>query len=99
MTVKVVIRRRFKDGNLEQASSMLIQARQNAMDVKGYIASETLCGCEDPNEILVLSMWEKKEDWDRYVQSDVRKGLELSFSEVMEGPSQSIAYELGMQAR
>ncbi len=99
MTVKVVIRRRFKDGSLEKASSMLIQARQNAMEATGYISSETLRGCEDANEILVLSMWQKKEDWDRHVQSDVRKGLEQSFSEIMEGPSQSIAYELGMQTK
>ncbi|MCG8634962.1 MAG: antibiotic biosynthesis monooxygenase [Desulfobacterales bacterium] len=99
MTVKVIIRRRFKDGNLDKASTMLIQARQNAMDAQGYIASETLRGCEDPNEILVLSMWQKKEDWDRYANSDVRMGLEQSFSEIMEGPSQSIAYELGMQKK
>ena len=98
MTVKVVIRRRFKDGTLEQASSMLIQARQNAMKATGYISSETLRGCEDTNEILVLSMWQNKEDWDRFVQSDVRQGLEQSFSEIMESPSQSIAYELGMKA-
>jgi heme-degrading monooxygenase HmoA len=76
---------------------MLIQARQNAMEENGYISSETLRGCEDSNEILVLSMWRKQEDWRRYESSAVRQDLENRFSEIMEGPSQSIAYTLGMQ--
>lgn len=97
MTIKVIIRRRFKEGSLTEASHMLVQARQNAMKESGYIASETLKGCDDPNEILVLSMWRRISDWQRYESSPVRQELEDKFSEIMDGPSQSVAYELGLQ--
>ena len=97
MTVRVVIRRRFKSGNVSQASSMLVQARKNAMAHDGYISSESLSGCQDPNEILVLSTWRHLEDWQTYEASQARQDLENQFAEMMEGPSQSIAYQLGLQ--
>lgn len=98
MTIKVIIRRKFKEGHLKEANSMLIKARHNAMQTPGYLSSETLSGCDDPNEILVLSMWRKKEDWDQYESSSVRQGLEQQFAEVMDGPSQAIAYVMGLSS-
>ncbi len=97
MTIKVIIRRKIKEGSLGQAARLLIQARQNAMTETGYISSETLSGCVDPNEILVLAMWQRKEDWNRYREGDLRRELEARFAEITEGPSQTIAYELGIQ--
>ena len=97
MTIKVIIRRKIKEGCLRQASHLLIQARQNAMTQTGYISSETLSGCVDPNEILVLAMWRTKEDWDRYREGDLRRELEARFAEITDGPSQVIPYELGLQ--
>ena len=98
MTVKIFIKRTLKDDNLQKASEMLIQARTNAMDKQGYISSETLRGCDNPNEIVVVSMWEKKEDWFRYTNNTSRKELEEKFSELLEGPTVYAAYNLGLYA-
>jgi len=98
MAVKIFIKRSLKDGNLQKVSEMLIQARSNAMGEQGYISSETLRGCDDPNEIVVVSMWEKKEDWDRYKDNASRKELEAKFSELLDGSTVYAAYNLGLYA-
>ena len=98
MTVKIFIKRTLKDGNFQKASKMLIQARTNAMREQGYISSETLRGCDNTNEIVVVSIWEKKEDWDRYINNTSRKELEAKFSKLLEGPAVYAAYNLGLYA-
>lgn len=98
MAVKIIIRRRLKEGNLNKASEMLILARTNAMEEQGYISSETLRGCEDPNEIVVISMWEKKEDWDRYQEKASRREIEVEFEKLLDGPAVYDGYNLGLYA-
>jgi len=95
MAVKVIIKRIFRDGALREAHKMLIQARQNAMQEEGYISSETLSNCDNPNEIIVLSMWHSRKDWDRYEFSPARRELESRMSEMIEGKTETTAYEMG----
>ncbi len=96
MPVKVVIKRRFKDLDLKKISQMLVQARTNAMNEPGYISSETLQGCENPNEITVLSMWEEKSDWDNFKGCNARKALEAGFAEMLESPTEAVVYRMGL---
>ncbi len=98
MTVKILIKRLLKGDNLHKAAEMLIQARTNAMGAEGYISSETLRGCDNPNEIVVVSMWETKEDWERYRDNPARIKLEEEFSELLESPAAHSAYNLGLYA-
>jgi len=42
MAVKVLIKRKVKDGKLNEVSKLLIKARYNAIGQQGYISSETL---------------------------------------------------------
>jgi hypothetical protein len=60
MTVKILIARKFKNANSKNVSEVIAKSRENAMRENGYISSETLCSCDDPNLILVLSMWKKR---------------------------------------
>jgi quinol monooxygenase YgiN len=96
MTVKIFIKRKLKEGNFSRVSEMLIKARTNALGNKGYISSETLRGCDNSNEILVVAMWEEKEDWDRYKDSASRRALEAKFTELLDGPTVYAAYTLGL---
>ena len=98
MAIKVIIKRKFKDGNLKEAAKMLIQARNNAMHQDGYISSETLTNCDDPNELVVLSMWETRQDWWRYKDSAARRELENMFEELIEDKTRTISYDLGMKS-
>jgi len=96
MTVKILIKRKFKEEAMKDASTMLIKARTNAMGKQGYISSETLKNCDKPNEILVLSMWQTKADWDAYQDDPARKALEKEFEGFFESPTEYSSFKLGL---
>lgn len=96
MAVKILIKRKFQVANVKNVSSVIIESRKNAMGSKGYISSETLCSCDDPNLILVLSTWETKEDWDNYRNSPVRKKTEEKYAGLFERPTEYEYFNLGL---
>lgn len=97
MAVKVLIKRKIKDGKVNDASKLLIKARYNAMGQKGYISSETLSGCDDPNYLLVISMWQRIEDWDQWKNDDLREENEAAFEALLDRPTEYETYNLGLQ--
>ncbi len=96
MTVKILIKRKFKNANPKNVSAVIGKSRGNAMRAKGYISSETMCSCDDPNLILVLSMWKKKKDWDYYKNSSVRMETEKKFAALLARPTEYSSYDLGL---
>lgn len=96
MAVKVLIKRKIKKGKLNDASKLLIKARYNAMGQPGYIASETLSGCGDSNNVLVISMWQRIEDWDQWKNDGLREENETAFEAFLEGPTEYETYNLGL---
>ena len=97
MAIKVLIKRKIKDGKLNEASKLLIKARYNAMGQPGYISSETLSGCDDRNNVMVVSMWQKIEDWNQWQKSEVRAENESQFEPLLDGPVEYETYNLGLQ--
>jgi len=75
---------------------MLIKARTNAMGNTGYISTETLVNHDDPRSVLIISMWQSKEDWDRYQDSDTRKVHEDKYATMFEGPTEYEMFKMGM---
>jgi heme-degrading monooxygenase HmoA len=96
MAVKVLIKRKIKDGKLNEASKLLVKARYAAMGQQGYISSETLTDCDDPNKVVVISMWQKIENWNQWKKSDTRSETEIGFESVLDGPTEYEAYNLGL---
>jgi len=96
LTVKILIKRKFKNANSKNVSAVIGKSRENAMRENGYISSETLCSSDDPNLILVLSMWKKKEDWDYYKNSSLRKETEKKFAPLLARPTEYSSYDLGL---
>jgi quinol monooxygenase YgiN len=96
MTVKILIKRKFKNANSKHVSAVIGQSRKNAMREEGYISSETLCNCDDPNLIVVLSMWRNKAAWDNYKNSSARKEIEEKYSELFERPTEYESFDLGL---
>ena len=96
MVVKVLIKRKIRDGKLNDASKLLIKARYNAMGQPGYISSETLSGCDDSNNVLVISMWQRIEDWDQWKNGDLRAENETAFEALLKGPIEYETYNLGL---
>lgn len=97
MAVKIFIKRKIKEGKLKEASKFLIKARYDAMDQEGYISSETLSDCDQPNHVVVISMWQKIAHWNRWKESELRAKNEAEFASVLKGPTEYESYNLGLQ--
>ena len=97
MAIKVLIRRKFKEGSLEKASRLLIRARYGAMGMKGYISSETLSVYNDPTQVIVISMLQTIADWRRWVDSPQRSEFSVEMNNILEEPEHSEIYMLGME--
>ena len=67
MAVKILIKRKFKQGHMQAASRFVINNRSGAMQQPGYISSETLRSIDDKDTVLVVSMWENMEAWEANV--------------------------------
>ena len=96
MAVKILIKRKIKDGKMNEASKLLIKARYNAMGQQGYISSETLSGCDDQNNVVVVSMWQKIENWNQWEKSKLRAENEAEFETLLDGPVEYETYNLGL---
>lgn len=96
MAVKILIKRKFKEEALKHASAMLIKARTNAMGNKGYISTETLVNYDDPRSVLIISVWQEKEDWDRYEESAARKEHEDKYAGLFEGSTEYDVFKMGL---
>jgi len=99
MAIKVLIKRKIKDGKMNEASKLLIKARYNAMGQQGYISSETLSGCDDQNNMVVVSMWQKIENWNQWEKSELRAENETKFELLLDGPVEYETYNLGLQLK
>jgi heme-degrading monooxygenase HmoA len=96
MAVKILIKRKFKDESMHAASRFLINNRNGAMRQPGYISSETLRNLDDPNQITVVSMWEKLEAWKAWKNSEVRRANENDFKDYLIGETKYEHYSLGL---
>jgi len=96
MSVKVLIKRRFKNANSRNVSKVIVESRKHAMAENGYISSETLCSSDDPNLILVLSTWKERENWDNYMNSPIRKQTEEKYVDLFARPTSYEFYNLGL---
>jgi heme-degrading monooxygenase HmoA len=96
MAIKVLIKRRFKEGYFGQIEQMLKKVRYGAMDQKGYISSETMWDSEDPFRVIVASTWRSKKDWNVWKNSEQRKANEEEFEAYLDGTTEFEMFDLGL---
>ena len=97
MAVKILIKRKIKDANMQAASRLLINTRSGAMQQPGYISSESMRSLDDPGQIVVWSMWQNREAWDAWKNSDARKAIVSEFKDYIVGETEYEHYSLGLQ--
>ena len=77
MAIHVFIKRKIKQGRqAKEVVPLILQLRILAMNQPGYISGETLCDIENPGDCLVISSWERVEDWNAWVSSPERKSVD-----------------------
>ncbi len=95
MVVKVIITRRIQEGKTREVFALLNRNRSDAMNQKGYVSGETLINHDDPQEILVISMWQGMENWLKWKENPERKANETLLERWLEGPTEYKACVLG----
>ena len=86
MAVRVLIKREVELVYEPQLHHVLLRLRAKAMEQEGYISGETLRSLENPNEILVISTWNKLADWKAWENSPGRKQIEKEIAGYLRHP-------------
>jgi heme-degrading monooxygenase HmoA len=77
MAIQVIIRRTFEgQEKAQKLAPLIVELRSEAMIQPGYISGATLRCLDCPGEYLVLSTWNTTDDWNRWLNSDQRKGIQ-----------------------
>ena len=96
MAAKILIKRKFKDGNMRVASRLLINSRNAAMKQSGYISSETWRSLDDTDQVVVVSMWDNIEAWKTWKNSETRIATEAEFKDYLVGQTEYEHFSLGL---
>ena len=95
MTTKVIIRRRFKEGNTRNIVRLLNELRSKILDQPGYMDGETLVQNGYSNNLVVISTWQTLEDWHNWKESETRKKLETQIAAYQERPTEYEEFLVG----
>ncbi len=97
MIVKVMIKRKIKEGKAREVFALLNKFRSEAMNQKGYITGETLINHDNPREILVISMWQDMENWLEWRENQERNANERLLERWLEEPTAYESYVFSTQ--
>ena len=84
MAVMVIIQRKFEDKR--QAAKLIpliLKLRSQATVQPGYLTGQTLRCLDCEGEYMVLSTWNRREDWDRWYTSPERRALQDQIDELL----------------
>ncbi len=95
MAVKVIIKRRFREGKAREVFALLKKFRSEAMDQEGYITGETLIGFDDPQKVLVIATWQSRDNWLKWKEDSGRKVNEDLLQQYLDGSTEYEVYVLG----
>jgi len=95
MAVKVLIKRRIKEGKSREVFALLNKFRSQAMEKSGYISGETLINYDDPREIIVVSFWHSAQNWLDWKENEERVANERLLERYLDGPTEYKKYVLG----
>lgn len=96
MPIKVLIKRRFKEGYANEINKVIKETRFAAMDQEGYITSETMWDYEDPFRVVIVSNWRRIAHWNKWKNSDLRKSIEQKLQEFLIGETEYEIFSLGV---
>ena len=88
MVIKVLIRRLIKENKIGEVVELLKELRVGAMNQSGYISGETLINQNDSRHIMVVSIWQAVEDWNRWQESAERKANDEQLERFLIAPAE-----------
>lgn len=80
--LKVLIKRIVPAGKEKEVAGLITQMRAMAAHQPGYISGETLRSAENPDQVLVISIWNSEDDWKVWQASEQRKAVQAKIDAV-----------------
>ena len=90
--VRIMIERQLK--KRENIGKLLLELRREAMLHKGYINSELLFSSKSNSIILMMSNWQRLEDWRAFEKSEARKKINRRINPLLSKRPVVKAYEV-----
>ena len=85
MAIEVLIKRKIEQGSqARKVVPLILQLRALATFQPGYISGETFFNLDNPEDCLVVSRWETREDWERWLHSKERSEIQKKIEELTE---------------
>ncbi len=76
MSIKVIIKRKWQVDKPEELLPLLAALQAAARKQPGFISGETLRSLDDPEDYLVISIWETADDWKKWIKNKKRRDLQ-----------------------
>lgn len=85
--IRVLVEHNAKSkADAEKAIDVIHQLRNEAMKQPGYITGETLINSEDPENVVVISTWNKEENWHTWDTSKIRIEITQDINPLLKVP-------------
>ena len=83
MAIEVFIKRKIEQGpQARKVVPLILQLRALATFQPGYISGETFFNLDNPEDCLVVSRWEAREDWERWLHSEERSEIQKKIEDL-----------------
>jgi heme-degrading monooxygenase HmoA len=93
MAFRVFIKRKVSDESLEVLRELIDKMRGIATGQPGYVSGETMRRIDQPGEIMVISKWKTRQDWQRWFESPERSRVQQRIDELLDVPTTYEMYE------
>jgi len=80
--LKAIIKRTVPVGKEKEMLGLITQMRTMAACQAGYISGETLRSTENPEQLMVISIWSSEDDWKAWLASDDRKEIQAKIDKI-----------------
>ena len=95
MTVKALIKRKVPEDKAKKMIPLFRKMRSLAMEQPGYISGETLRNLNQPDEYLVISVWNSSQDWQKWLDSKERQEIQDQIDSLLGGRTEYALYHHG----
>jgi len=90
--IKVIMGYRMKKG--ADVKPLLLKLRMDAMQYPGFVGAENLTHRRDSSLVLVISTWERPENWVAWEKSKVRAELIKELEPLVEDQTRVAIYDI-----
>jgi heme-degrading monooxygenase HmoA len=93
MAIRVFVKRQVSDDRVEELRALIDRLRGMTTGQPGYISGETMRRIDRDGQIMVISKWKSRQDWQRWLESAERNQIQQRIDELLGVPTTYEIYE------